>query len=269
MIGEGESITENTNTYGFLEFALNYGDPWDGERPQALRPLRRHRAVELRRQDPDGSAAHPGRPLHEAARGRTAPLPRPAAGLRLHRQRGLRVRRAEPRARRCSRSSEPSSTLRLFTRLQALRDPARGGELRLLRSSPTSPTRSATGSTTTARASGGAVELYLQRKNLPARHRPLPLQLHRRVERLDLQRRDLERREDRPRLGPRRPPAQREAGGPAHALADDRRGRLDLLPPQPLRRHRSDTPEFGEAGRQTITQRNPEARLFLAWNYNH
>jgi len=30
-----------------------------------------------------------------------------------------------------------------------------------------------------------------------------------------------------------------------------------------------ETPEFGEAGRQTITQRNPEARLFLAWNYNH
>ena len=30
-----------------------------------------------------------------------------------------------------------------------------------------------------------------------------------------------------------------------------------------------DTPEFGEARRQTITQRNPELRLFVAWNYNH
>ena len=39
-----------------------------------------------------------------------------------------------------------------------------------------------------------------------------------------------------------------------------------------LRRSRytitEDTPEFGEAGRRTITQRNPEARLFLAWTYN-
>ena len=30
-----------------------------------------------------------------------------------------------------------------------------------------------------------------------------------------------------------------------------------------------DTPEFGEARRETITQRNPEARVFLAWTYNH
>jgi hypothetical protein len=29
-----------------------------------------------------------------------------------------------------------------------------------------------------------------------------------------------------------------------------------------------DTPEFG-SGRRTITQRNPEARLFVAWTYNH
>jgi len=30
-----------------------------------------------------------------------------------------------------------------------------------------------------------------------------------------------------------------------------------------------ETPEFGPPRRQTITQRNPEARLFLAWTYNH
>ena len=29
VIGEGESISENTNTYGFLEWALSYGDAWD------------------------------------------------------------------------------------------------------------------------------------------------------------------------------------------------------------------------------------------------
>ena len=31
VMGEGESITENTNTYGFLEWVLNYGNPWDGK----------------------------------------------------------------------------------------------------------------------------------------------------------------------------------------------------------------------------------------------
>ncbi len=29
VIGEGESISENTNSYGFLEAALSYGDAWD------------------------------------------------------------------------------------------------------------------------------------------------------------------------------------------------------------------------------------------------
>jgi len=28
-------------------------------------------------------------------------------------------------------------------------------------------------------------------------------------------------------------------------------------------------PKVGEPGRRTITQRNPEVRAFLAWNYNH
>lgn len=31
VIGEGESITDNTNTYGFVEFDLHYGNPWDTE----------------------------------------------------------------------------------------------------------------------------------------------------------------------------------------------------------------------------------------------
>ena len=79
VMGEGESISENTNTYGFLEFALNYGDPWEWRETQALRPLRRHRADELRGQDPDGSAPHPGRHLHQAPRGRTAPLRSPCS----------------------------------------------------------------------------------------------------------------------------------------------------------------------------------------------
>jgi hypothetical protein len=31
-IGEGSSISENTHKYGFFELALNYGNPWDSER---------------------------------------------------------------------------------------------------------------------------------------------------------------------------------------------------------------------------------------------
>ena len=38
MIGEGESISENTNTYGFFEWTLAYGDPWD---PENRRPYDR------------------------------------------------------------------------------------------------------------------------------------------------------------------------------------------------------------------------------------
>jgi Domain of unknown function (DUF3943) len=32
VMGEGESISENTNTYGFLELVLAYGNPWDTDR---------------------------------------------------------------------------------------------------------------------------------------------------------------------------------------------------------------------------------------------
>ena len=32
VIGQGSSISENTNKYGFFELALNYGNPWDSER---------------------------------------------------------------------------------------------------------------------------------------------------------------------------------------------------------------------------------------------
>jgi uncharacterized protein DUF3943 len=32
VIGQGESITENTNKYGFFEWTLSYGNPWDSER---------------------------------------------------------------------------------------------------------------------------------------------------------------------------------------------------------------------------------------------
>ncbi len=42
VIGEGESISENTNTYGFLEWAIAYGDAWD---PDNRRPYDRFDVV--------------------------------------------------------------------------------------------------------------------------------------------------------------------------------------------------------------------------------
>ena len=42
VIGEGESISENANTYGFLEWTLAYGDPWD---PDNRRPYDRFDVV--------------------------------------------------------------------------------------------------------------------------------------------------------------------------------------------------------------------------------
>ena len=51
MIGEGESITENTNTYGFLEVALFYGNPWDSDRHRPYDRFDVDLAVELRRED--------------------------------------------------------------------------------------------------------------------------------------------------------------------------------------------------------------------------
>jgi hypothetical protein len=41
-IGEGESITENTNTYGFFEAAISYGDAWD---PDNRKPYDRFDAI--------------------------------------------------------------------------------------------------------------------------------------------------------------------------------------------------------------------------------
>jgi hypothetical protein len=42
VIGQGSSISENTNSYGFLEASLSYGDPWD---PKNHRPYDRFDAI--------------------------------------------------------------------------------------------------------------------------------------------------------------------------------------------------------------------------------
>ena len=105
VIGEGESISENTNTYGFLEFALNYGNPWDGERHKPYDRFDADCAVELRRQDPPGAPADPGRPLHEAPRGRKAPRPSPCSRTSTTSTTRPTSTAARASARRCSRAS--------------------------------------------------------------------------------------------------------------------------------------------------------------------
>jgi hypothetical protein len=42
VMGQGESISENTNKYGFFEAAISYGDPWD---PENRRPYDRFDAL--------------------------------------------------------------------------------------------------------------------------------------------------------------------------------------------------------------------------------
>ena len=126
VIGQGESISENTNKYGFFEAAISYGDPWD---PEHHRPYDRFDALT---QSNFGDKTRVGRLL---IRGDIVsklvveePPARVRAGLRLHRQRGLRVRRPELRA------GAPVA-LRALRQVPAhdpgpgVLHPARGGEL--------------------------------------------------------------------------------------------------------------------------------------------
>ena len=161
----------------------------------------------------------------------------------------------------------PSSSLRLFTRLQAyaillgavnsdysqLADVANQERIREYDYGP---------------GLGGAFELYLQRKNLPL------LTARYRYSYLDVSNGSIYNGET--------------SSGAAIGLDSDHdvhqlNVKLEIPLPRSLtigadasmffRRSRynitEDTPEFGEARRETITQRNPELRVFVAWNYNH
>ncbi len=256
-MGEGESITENTNTYGFLEFALNYGDPWDGERHQ---PYDR---FDVAAQSNFGDKTRMGRLL---IRGDlfTKPL-----GDGKHHSLALQqdFDYIDNEAYEYGGQSlgpallsqfRPSSTLRLFTRLQAYAHPARGGELRLLRSSPTWPTRSGSGSTTTARAWAGRSSSTSSGRTCPsltARYRYSYLNVSNgsiyNGETSSGAKIGLDSDHDVHQLNVKLEiPITRSLTIGADGSIFFRRSRYNIT---------EDTPEFGEARRQTITQRNPEA----------
>jgi len=262
VIGEGESITENTNTYGFLEVVLNYGDPWEGERH---RPYDR---FDVQSQSNFGDKTRQGRLL---IRGDL--FTKPLGDGKKH---VLTLQQdfdyIDNEAYEYGGQSfgpallsrfRPSSSLSLVSRVQAyaivlgavnsdyafIADVADRERYREYDYGP---------------GAGGAVELYLQRKNLPlvtARYR---------VNWIDVSNGSVY---DSPDMG---------LGLDASHVVQQANVKLELPVTRSLsvgvdgslffRRSHYDvtsaTPEL-EPGRRTITQRNPEVRAFLAWTYNH
>jgi hypothetical protein len=267
VIGQGESITENTNTYGFLEWVLNYGDPWDGK--DHHRPYDR---FDVHAQSNFGDKTRLGRLL---IRGDifTKPFGNGSRQvLTLQQDFDYIDNEAFEYGGQALGPAllslwKPSGKLRFFTRVQAygillgavnsdysqLAEVANQERIREYDYGP---------------GVGGAVELYLQRKNLPlvtARYRYSYLNvsngsiyngetasgaavgldsdhdIHQANLKLEI-------------------PIGRSLTIGADGSVFFRRSRYNIT---------EDTPEFGEAGRRTITQRNPEVRAFVAWTYNH
>jgi hypothetical protein len=264
IIGEGESISENTNTYGFLEVVLNYGNPWDGER---RRPYDRFDAYS---QSNFGDKTRQGRLLIRGDLFSRLLGDNNRHSLSLQQDFDYVDNEAYEYG---GQSLGPallsrfrwSPTLTLLTRVQAyaillgavnsdyssLAEVANQERYREYDYGP---------------GLGGAIELYLQRKNLPlasVRYRfsyldvsngslyngdyegaPVGLDSTHGIQQLNLK---LEI------------PVARSLSIGADGSVFFRRSHYDVT---------SETPELG-SGRRTITQRNPEARVFLAWNYNH
>jgi hypothetical protein len=266
VMGEGESITENTNTYGFMEWVLSYGDPWDGK---DHRPYDR---FDVAAQSNFGDKTRLGRLL---IRGDlfTKPLGDGTKhALTLQQDFDYIDNEAYEYGGQSIGPAllsqfQPSSTLRLITRLQAygillgavnsdysqLADVANQERIREYDYGP---------------GFGGAVELYLQRKYLPlvtARYRYSRINVSNgsiyNGETSSGAKIGLDSDHDVHQLNVKLEiPIHGSLTIGADGSVFFRRSRYNIT---------EDTPEFGEARRQTITQRNPEARLFLAWTYNH
>ena len=264
VIGEGESISENTNKYGFFELALNYGNAWDSE--QHGGPTTASTSIS---QSNFGDKTRVGRLL---IRGDlfTKPLGDGKNHLLTLQQdfdyidneayeyggQGL-----GPGAALALRLSDSKLTLihaaqAFFIMLGAvnsnysfLADVANQERIREYDYGP---------------GAGGLGRGLPAAQEHAALDRALPLQLHRRVERLDLQRR-------------------RNFGLGANHNVSQAQVKLEI----PLfgglavgadgslffRRSHYDVAESTlprtQPGRYTVTQRNPEARVFVAWTYNH
>jgi hypothetical protein len=259
-IGEGESITENTKTYGFLDIVVNYGNPWDSERHK---PYDR---FDFDSQSNFGDKTRLGRLV---IRGDlfTKPLGDGKKHILTFQQDFDYI---DNEAYEYGGQSlgpallsrfRPSSTLSLVSRVQAygillgavnadysfLADVADRERFREYDYGP---------------GVGGAVELYLQRRNRPivtARYR---------VSYIDVSNGSLYEG-DNAGLGANHtvqqanvklevPFAKRLSIGVDGSMFF-RRSHYDVT---------SEVPNI-TPGRRTITQRNPEVRAFLAWTYSH
>jgi hypothetical protein len=259
-IGQGESITENTNTYGFLDLVVSYGNPWDSDHH---RPYDR---FDVDSQSNFGDKTRLGRLV---IRGDlfTKPLGDGKKHVLTFQQDFDYV---DNEAYEYGGQSlggallsrfRPSSNLSLVSRVQAygillgavnadysfLANVADRERFREYDYGP---------------GVGGAVELYLQRKNRPI------LTARYRVSYIDVSNGSLYEG-DNVGLGASHavqqanvklevPFARRLSIG-VDGWLFFRRSHYDVT---------SATPEI-TPGRRTITQRNPEVRAFLAWTYNH
>jgi opacity protein-like surface antigen len=265
VIGEGESISENTNTYGFLEFVLNYGNPWDVDRHK---PYDR---FDVASQVNFGDKTNIGRLL---IRGDlfTKPLGDGKRHLLTLQQDFDYINNeayeygGQSLGTALLSRFTPSPKLTLYSRVQAyaiilgavnsdysqLADVAEQERIREYDYGP---------------GVGGAVELYLQRKNLPlvtARYRYSYINVSNgsvyngTYEGYNV---GLESDHDIHQVNLKLEiPLGRSLTIGADGSVFLRRSRYNVT---------VDTPEFGPPRRQTITQRNPELRAFVAWNYNH
>jgi hypothetical protein len=262
VIGQGESISENTNTYGFLEFVVNYGNAWDDERH---RPYDR---FDVWSQSNFGDKTRQGLLL---IRGDL--FTKPLGDGKTH---VLTLQQdfdyIDNEAYEYGGQSlgpallsrfRPNANLRLLTRVQAyaillgavnsdyafLADVADRERYREYDYGP---------------GVGGAVEVYLQRKDQPlvtARYRysyisvsngsiynspdrGLGLDAAHHIQQANVK---LE------------VPITRTFSVGADGSMFFRRSHYDVT---------SATPELAP-GRRTITQRNPEVRVFVTWTYNH
>jgi hypothetical protein len=263
VIGEGESITENTNTYGLFEAAISYGDAWD---PDNRKPFDRFDAIT---QSNIGDKTRVGRLL---IRGDLfSKLLAKNHSLAFQQDFDYIDNEAYEYAGQSLGPAllsrfELSETTELWSRLQAygillgavnselsiLADVANQERIREYDYGP---------------GVGGAVELYLMRN-----FRPL-LTGRYRYSHISVSNGSIYNSED--------SGAGLDAGHNVHQLAF----KLEVPVSKSLaagvetsmffRRSHYDfsgsdlPPLVGEPGRRTITQRNPEVRAFVAWTYSH
>ncbi len=262
VIGQGESITENTKSYGFLEAGISYGDPWN---PEHRKPYDRFDALT---QSNFGDKTRVGRLL---IRGDLfSKLLSPNHTLALQQDFDYIDNEAYEYGGQSLGAAllsrfELSSSTQLWSRLQGygillgavnselsfLADVANQERIREYDYGP---------------GAGAAVELYLMRH-----YRPLLLGRYR-YSHIGVSNGSIYNKGTAAGLDSDHsiqqlqfklevPITQSLAAG-VDTLLFFRRSHYDFTG--------SDLPPLvGEPGRRTITQRNPEVRLFVAWTYNH